>query len=647
MRTQPVIASYGSWRSPVSASHLTAQTVRLGEPSFDGDTVYWLEARPAEKGRIALVSQSAHGTPRDLLAPPYSVRTRANEYGGGAYLAAAGRVFMVLDHDQRVYQLASDGSLQPITAAGDYRYADFSFDAHRQRLICIREDHSKADSEPVCEIVALALDESGEVQVLVSGADFYSFPRLSPDGRYLSWLCWHHPQMPWDGTECYIAGVMETGTLAPAQLIAGGPEESIFQPQWSPDGELFFVSDRTDWWNLYHWCRTSQRCQPLCDMPAEFATPQWVFGMSTYGFLDSDNILCSYSQNGQWQLAHLHWRSQTLTPIDCDFTDISGIACENGKGLLLGANAISSTALYHYDHVSRGFTTLAYSAQQQLPPAYLSRPRAVSFTTTDGETAHGFYYPPVNPDYRGPAEERPPLLIICHGGPTGATESSLNVKTQFWTTRGFAVLDVNYRGSTGYGRRYRDRLKNNWGITDVIDVVSAAEFAINQGWADPDKIAIRGSSAGGYTVLAALTFSDRFAVGASLYGIGDLETLARDTHKFESRYLDNLVGKYPEEADIYRARSPQFNIEKLRCPVIFLQGLEDKVVPPNQAEAMVSALTAKGIMNAYVTFAEEGHGFRQKENIERAIEAELFFYSKVLGFSLAETIEPLEINSGG
>ncbi len=647
MDTQTPGARYGSWRSPISASHLTAQTVRLSEPSFDGDTIYWLEARPAEKGRTALVRQTAAGVRRDLLAPPYSVRTRANEYGGGAYLATAGQVFMVLDHDQRVYRLAAEERLEPLTPEGNYRYADFSFDAERQRLICVREDHSAAHAEPRCEIVALTLDGSHEVQVLVSGADFYSSPRVSPDGKYLSWLCWHHPQMPWDGTECFIAAFTPAGTLEPAELVAGGPEESIFQPQWSPEGELFFVSDRTNWWNLYHWCKTRQRSEPLCALPAEFATPQWVFGMSTYGFLDSDNILCCYSQNGQWQLAHLHWHSRTFTPLDSGLTDISGLAGHQGKALLLGGNAVSSTALFHYEHASGELTPLAFSAQEQLPTAYLSHPQAVSFATTDGETAHGFYYPPCNPDYSGPTDERPPLLIICHGGPTGATESSLNIKTQFWTSRGFAVLDVNYRGSTGYGRQYRDRLKNNWGLTDVVDVVSAAEFAISQGWADPEKIAIRGSSAGGYTVLAALTFSDRFAVGASLYGIGDLETLARDTHKFESRYLDSLVGKYPEQAAIYRARSPLFNIEKLNCPVIFLQGLEDKVVPPNQAEAMVNSLTEKGIANAYVTFANEAHGFRQKENIERAIEAELFFYSKVLGFALAEKIEPVEINSGG
>lgn len=636
------LAAYGSWHSPINANLLTAQTVRIAEPHFDGDSIYWLESRPSEKGRNALVCVSPDGARQDLLPTPYSVRTRANEYGGGAYLVAQGIIYLVLDTDERVYHMQTGATtLTALSPEGKYRYADFCLDHARQRLICVREDHTQADHEARCEIIALAVDGSGTTEVLVSGADFYSNPRLSPEGTQLCWLSWNHPQMPWDGTECFVAHIGNRGQLEKVQQIAGSAHESIFHPQWSPNSDLIFVSDKNNWWNLYQW--NGKTVENLCEMPAEFATPQWVFGMSTYGFLTPDTLLCCYSQNGHWQLASLNLSSKTLTKIATELTDISAIDCSAGKALLLGANPRQNAELYAYDMANETLTSLAKSSANKLDARYLSAPQAISYATSDGETAQGFYYPPHNPDFVAPPDTLPPLIVMCHGGPTAATEASLNLKVQYWTSRGFAVLDVNYRGSTGYGRAYRDRLKKHWGISDVIDVCSGADYLIQQGLVNAQQIAIRGSSAGGYTVLAALTFSDRFTAGASLYGIGNLETLAQDTHKFESRYLDMLVGAYPDEQAIYHARSPIHHIEKLNCPVIFLQGLEDKVVPPNQAEAMVDALTAKGIANAYVTFEEEGHGFRQAKNIERAIEAELFFYSQVFGFHLAETIEPVDI----
>lgn len=641
------VAPYGSWQSPISASFLTAKTVRLSEPQGDGDDIYWLESRPNEKGRNALVYLNAQGEKHDLLPAPLSIRTRANEYGGAAYTVSQGVVYAVLDNDQRIYRLqAGSSSLSPLSPEGNFCYADFCIDEQRQRLICVREDHSSPDSEARCDIIALpldgsALDDPAAIQVLVSGADFYSNPRLSPDGTQLSWLSWMHPQMPWDGTECYLAQLDHDGDITSVQHIAGSAQESIFQPQWSPAGDLFFVSDRSNWWNLYRW--NGRAAQAIYPMEAEFATPQWVFGMSTYGFIDAGQILCCYSQNGQWYLATLELTDSKLTVISSVLTDISAIHASHGRALLLGASPSQNAALYRFDPAGQHFHLLANSSSNSLDESYLSHPKALHFPTSDGESAHGFYYPPHNPDFVAPSDNLPPLIVMCHGGPTAATESSLNIKIQYWTSRGFAVLDVNYRGSTGNGRRYRDRLKNNWGVTDVIDVCSGADYLITQGLVDQHKIAIRGSSAGGYTVLAALTFSNRFNAGASLYGIGDLETLVRDTHKFESRYLDNLVGAYPKEQSVYQARSPIHHIDQLNCPVIFLQGLADKVVPPNQAEAMVNALNQKGIANAYVTFEEEGHGFRQAQNIERAIEAELFFYSKVFDFELTENIEPIAI----
>lgn len=638
------IATYGGWKSPISASSLTAQTVRISEPRFDGDNIYWLESRPNEKGRNALVRLTPAGEREDLLPPPHSVRTRVNDYGGAPYTVSRGIVYMVLDADQRIYRFnIATKHLTPISPAGDYRYTDFCLDEQRQRLICIRENHTDKNQEERSEIITLALDNSQRCDILVTGADFYSNPRLNPDGSHLSWLSWNHPQMPWNGNECYIAQFDTYGALQTPQLIAGSITESVFQPEWSSAGDLFFVADKNNWWNIYRWDKQHNTVNLLIEMEAEFATPQWVFGMSTYGFLTSETLLCCYSQNGQWHLASIDVPTRKIELVTCALTDISAICCNSGRGLLIGANPANSAALYCYDVYTKGLTPLACSSTNNFPENYLSPPQAISFKTSDAEIAHGFYYPPHNPAYRASPETVPPLLVMCHGGPTAATESSLNIKIQFWTSRGFAVLDVNYRGSTGYGRQYRDRLNGNWGVTDLIDVCSGVDYLIGQGLVDAKKIAIRGSSAGGYTVLAALTFSDRFTAGASLYGIGDLETLVRDTHKFESRYLDYLIGQYPQQQALYRARSPINHIEQLNCPVIFLQGLQDKVVPPNQAEAMVNALTEKGIANAYVTFTEEGHGFRQAENIERAIEAELFFYSRVFNFELPETIAPVAI----
>lgn len=620
--------TYGNWPSPITADFLTTQNLRISELQACDDLVFWLESRPTEKGRNALVQFSTTGSRKDLLPEPHSIRTRAHEYGGASYLVTPERIFCVLDADQRIYIIDRiTHVLTPLTSTGSFRYADFCWDKKHQRLICIREDHSTVNhaekSYEKSEIVAI--DLKGKIQVLVSGADFYSNPRLNSTSDKLSYLCWNHPQMPWDGTKCFCADLNPAGDITETHLIAGSRTESIFQPQWSPKDELFFVSDRNNWWNIYRY--SEQSAEIICDMPAEFATPQWVFGMSTYGFLNADEIFCCFSQNGQWNLGLINTNLKTFNKISNEFKDIAGVHCHNHQAYFLAARATQSSAPYRFyaNHIIEALLP----SNNSLEPEDISQPQAMSFPTDDGEIAHGFYYAPKNKHRIAPDDSLPPLIVMCHGGPTGATETSLNIKIQFWTSRGFAVLDVNYRGSTGYGRQYRDRLKNNWGITDVTDVCSGARYLIEYGLVDENKIAIRGSSAGGYTVLAALAFSDTFKAGASLYGIGDLEALAKDTHKFEAHYLDSLVGEYPAQQDIYHARSPIHHIEQLNCPVIFLQGLKDKVVPPNQAEAMVAALTAKGIRNAYITFAEEGHGFRQAESIKQAIEAELKFYLEV------------------
>ena len=619
---------YGAWPSPISPEMLTQQSVKISEPSALGEDVFWIESRPNEKGRNALVKRTKNGECTDVLPEPHSVRTRAHEYGGASYLVTDEFIFCVLDADQRIYIInRNTHELRPLSQEGHYRYADFSWDARLRRLLCVREDLHKINHSlhiyERSEIVAI--DMSGSVVVLVSGADFYSNPRLNSSATQLSYLCWNHPQMPWDGTECYCATLDENGNIEHAQLIAGSKTESVFQPQWSPADELYFVSDRDNWWNIYR--HTENGVKKICDIAAEFATPQWVFGMSTYGFLSTSEIFCCYSQSGCWHLGVINTNSNELQSIENDFKDISGISCHNQAAIFIAASATQSPALFRYDQQSiSALSPLKYSA---LSIDDISTPESICFSTSDGECAYGFYYSPKNKIIKPNSAERPPLIVMCHGGPTGATESSLNLKIQYWTSRGFAVLDVNYRGSTGYGRAYRDRLKNNWGVTDVIDVCSGAHYLVERGLVDKNKIAIRGSSAGGYTVLAALTFSNTFRAGASLYGIGDLEALAKDTHKFEARYLDSLVGDYPAQRETYLARSPIHHIEQLNCPVIFFQGLKDKVVPPEQAEAMVKALTKKGIKTKYVTFAEEGHGFRQANTIQQAITEELAFYTEV------------------
>ncbi len=615
--------NYGHWPSPITPELLTAQGVRISDPQAIGNCLYWLETRPQEKGRNVLVRECG-GSRNDVFAAPTSVRTRAQEYGGSSYLATDNFIFFIENNDQRIYQYATaDGAITGITGETHCRYADFCYDITRHRLLAVCEDYSRPGHHPYSSIIAIDL-RACAVTTLASGADFYSNPRISPDGKSLSYLRWFHPQMPWDGTECVVASLDENGIVVQEKIIAGSATESIFQPQWAPTGELFFVSDRNNWWNIYRF--NQGVIESVLPMDAEFATPQWVFGMSTYGFLNEREIFCCYSQSGYWHLGIIDIHAKILQPLATDFRDISAIHCANHTAYFIASSTTSSAQLWSFDGKIISPVT---AGQNTISHAYIAQAVPVTFPTRDGEEAHGFYYPPKNAELEPHADTAPPLIVMCHGGPTGATEAGLNLKIQFWTSRGFAVLDVNYRGSTGYGRKYRDRLKNNWGITDVIDACSGADYLIKQGLADKQKIAIRGSSAGGYTVLAALTFSNTFTAGASLYGIGDLEALARDTHKFEAHYLDSLIGPYPQVKEIYQTRSPIHHVDQLNCPVIFLQGLQDKVVPPEQAEAMVAALSAKGIYTEYITFEEEGHGFRQAHNIQRALEAELAFYRKV------------------
>jgi len=479
------------------------------------------------------------------------------------------------------------------------------------------------------------------VTPLVEGADFYATPVVSPDGTQLAWVEWNHPNMPWDDTSLYTAPVYADGSLGPARLVAGGEDESVFQPTWSPDGELYFVSDRTDWWNLY--VDRDGEAAPVLAMEAEFGAPHWVFGTRTYGFLDDGQLVARYTQGGKWRLAVINPHAHELRDLGLSYTSIGALAVEGELILATLSSPTEAEAVALVSPESGSVDILRTSSPVTADADYTSVAETIEFPTTGGKTAHAFYYPPKNRDFRGPEGELPPLIIMIHGGPTSATSGSLRAATQYWTSRGFAVCDINYGGSTGYGREYRNRLRYNWGVVDVDDAANAALYLAKQGKVDRNKLLIRGGSAGGYTTLAALAFRDVFRTGASLYGVSDLALLAEDTHKFESRYLDQLVGRYPQEKSRYEARSPIHHLDKFTEPVILLQGLEDKVVPPNQAELVLASLKSRGIPVAYVPFPGEQHGFRQAENIIRAQEAELYFYGKILGFEPADSIEAVEI----
>jgi dienelactone hydrolase/catechol 2,3-dioxygenase-like lactoylglutathione lyase family enzyme len=642
-----VVAQYGSWRSPISAEIVVAGGVDLrsaqGRALFDGRDLLWTEGRPAEGGRTALVRHTADGSLREVVPPHMSVRSGVHEYGGGDFAADAGTVYFCAAHDQRIYAVHSEFAPEPLTPLAAARYADITVDRPRRRLLCVREDHGVA-GEPATSLVAIPLDAHAEVTVLCEGHDFYAAPRSSADGRHLCWLTWDHPNMPWDGTELWVAELRTDGSLAEPRRVAGARDEAVVQPEWGEDGTLYFVSDRNGWWNLYRWVQGSIEC--VCEREADFAAPPWSLGGATYDIVSPRQLIAAYCEGGIWSLAVLDPDAHTCTPVAVPYTEITHVRAAAGRGVVLCAGSPTEPlSIVHLDLERGTRTVLRRSRSLSLDPGYLSTPEAIEFPTSGGDTAHAFHYPPANRDFIGPPAERPPLLVMSHGGPTGAASTALDLKIQFWTSRGIAVLDVNYRGSSGYGRAYRRSLDGQWGVADVEDCIAGARTLAARGHADPSRLLIRGSSAGGYTTLCALTFHDAFRAGASYYGISDLEALLADTHKFESHYLDRLVGSYPERRDRYRARSPLHFTDRLACPVILFQGLDDRVVPPRQAEQMLAALRAKRLPVAYLAFPGEQHGFRRAESMRRALEAELYFYAHVLGFELAEPIAPIEIEN--
>ena len=635
------VLSFGSWSSPITIEMAVAGSVSLREPRLGRTDVYWVEGRPQERGRQVIVRWNEVEGATDLTPPPYNARTTAHEYGGGSYAVGANDIVYFSNlEDGRIYRQEPGAQPAPLTADGPYRYGDLVYDRSFDRLLCVREDHS-AEPEPRDALVGVDIT-SGATTILAEGYDFYSTPRPSPDGRMLAWLSWRHPNMPWDATELWVADLDDAGRPTVDWLAAGGPEESVVQPEWAPDGSLVFASDRSGWWNLHRWRESTGEAVPLMPAEAEFAGPQWVFGMRWYD-IAADGTIVAVANGPAGDELWMIPADGAPERIAVPDRDIDSVVIGAGRVAYLATGPREPRAVVLLDLRSGERRLLRSAFDLAVDPAYLSEPEAITFPTTNSEVAHALYYPPASPDFDGPPEERPPLLVMSHGGPTSHAGSGLDLGKQVFTSRGFGVVDVNYRGSSGYGRAYMRKLDGQWGIADVEDCIAAARFLAARGDIDERRMAIRGGSAGGYTTLCALTFHDVFAAGASHYGVGDLASLARDTHKFESRYLDRLVAPFPEGVETYRERSPIFFTERISRPLIVLQGRDDMVVPLAQAENLVAALRERRIPHAYLVFDGEGHGFRQAANIRRALEAELSFYAQVFDFTLADQIEPVKV----
>lgn len=647
---------YGTWPSPISADMVAGAGLGFGHTALDGDTVYWREQRPDEGGRGVVVRHDGDGT-EELTPEGTNVRTLVHEYGGGDFAVGEGSIFFSRFDDQRVYRQPYGGEPEAITPEPEtergLRYADFELATESGYLYCVRENHDAATGddvdEPETTLVRLTVDGDEEPAIVASGHDFYAAPTLSPDGDRLAWLTWDHPGMPWDGTELHVADVDDDGLLTNEEVIMGGPDEAVFQPAWRPDGTLHAVSDRTGWWNLYR--REGDDWVSYRDEEAEYGTPQWVFGLATYAFLDDGRVATVVTRDGEQSLELVApGGSREVPDLQLSVFGERGAPRLRSDGQSLyfvGGGPATPSRLVRWTP-GESPEVLRVGSDVDLDDAYISTPEHIAVPTRDGETAHAFVYPPTNPDVQPPDDTRPPVVIFAHGGPTGATKPSFDLTKQFFTSRGFTVVDVNYRGSTGYGRAYREALYGEWGTLDVTDCIDAARHLADSGRVDGDRMAVRGGSAGGFVVLAALAFHDDMAAGASYYGVADLARLAELTHKFESRYLDQLVGPYPEAADTYDARSPVHHADDLSAPVLLLQGEDDQVVPLSQAEAMVEVLSANDVPHDLLVFEDEQHGFRRAESRQRAHESELAFYGEVFGFEPDDDLPELDLstNSG-
>ncbi|HYM97357.1 MAG TPA: prolyl oligopeptidase family serine peptidase [Candidatus Sulfotelmatobacter sp.] len=639
------VAPYGSWASPITAELLLKGMVNLRNQMvrWDGPDLYWSELRPHQGGRIVVCKRAAGGAVSDVTPHGFNARTRVHEYGGGHFAVSQGTVWFANYADQRLYRQDAGGEPRPITPAADVRHADLTVDARRNVIYAVREDHTTGATEAVNSIVALDVDGRREAITVASGNDFYASPALSPDGERLAWTTWNHPNMPWDGCELWVGELDTDGRVRSSRRIAGGSDESIVQPCWSPSGELYFVSDRSDCWNLYR--ARGEGDEPICSRPAEFAAPQWNLGMRFYDFAGDDEIVALYSSDHGTRLGRLDLSAGRVDDVELLYTGLSSLQVNGRKAALFAGSSSLAERLLIVDLDTLAQEVVKVSNPAHIDGGYLSAPRPIEFPTENGLTAHASYYAPKNHDHEAPAGEKPPLIVHCHGGPTGSGGPTYPFEYQYWTSRGFAIVDVNYGGSSGYGRAYRQRLNGNWGVVDVDDCINAARYLVERDLVDRNRISITGGSAGGFTVLLSLTRRKFYAAGASHFGIGDLVSFVKETHKFESRYVDSLVGPYPARADLYHERSAINFAEDMSCPVILFQGLEDKIVPPDQAEMFVAACEHKKLPYAYVAFEGEQHGFRKDKTIRRTIEGEQYFLSEIFDCAPSDPIEPVDIHN--
>lgn len=637
------IVPFGSWESPFPIESLTAGRVSLGDVRWDGDAITWLEGRPEDGGRATLVRWTAADGARDISPPGMNVRDRVHEYGGAPYVADGDLVIVSDFATGRLHRVAADRTSEAITPEGPFRYADLTLDPTRNRLLAVCEDHSDGLAEPQNTMVAITLDGRGRVSVLAQGRDFYAAPRPAPDGSRLAFLAWDHPNLPWDGTELQVATLGPDGELETVDRVAGSADEWVAQPRWSPDGFLHFVAETTGWMNLYR--LSDGAAIPLAPMAAEFAYPDWLFGFGTYDFADDGRILAIGRSGGRDRLFVIGPDPGHVVAIDRPWTDLHDLRVSGRRAVFVAAAPDAFAAIIRLDLDTLEHAVLRRSSPVEVDPRDISIAETIEFPTTGGRTAFGLYYAPVNRRFEGPRGEKPPLIVTSHGGPTAAAFNGLSFSVQLFTSRGYAVLDVDYGGSNGYGREFRRRLEGKWGIVDVEDCINGARFLIDRGDVDAERLAIRGASSSGYTALAALAFHDLFRAGTSYYGIGNLEALQVEGHKFESRYSERLIGPWPASRDLYRERSPIFSADRITAPVLVLQGLDDRIVPPSEAERIVDALFERRIPHAYLAFEGEDHGFRKAENIIRSAQAELSFYGQVFGFEPADVMEPIRIES--
>ena len=634
-------APYGTWHSPLTAADLARSAISLNYVQVTEGVPYWVESRPAEGGRNVIVTSDANGAVRELTPPAFNARTRVHEYGGTPYAVSRGTVYFTNFADQRLYLQRPGEKPVALTPEG-YRYADFELDRTGRHLFCIREDHT-GGGEPKNAVVMVDIAAGGPGKVLFEGSDFVAYPRVSPDGRRFAWVAWNHPNMPWDATTLYVAELTDSG-LSGITALAGGTGESAVEPRWDGDGTLYFLSDRSNWWNLYR--SRDHRVSRVFSFEADIASPLWTLGQSNYALTGDGRAVVRYTVTARDRLGVVSLESGQLTPLDLPFVGLSNIQlASRNTAVAIAGSPTEEAAFVTLDLETADRRVLRVAGTLKLETPFISIAESIEFPTGDGLTAHAFYYPPTNPHFAAPAGEKPPLVVKVHGGPTSHSKAELALATQYWTSRGFALLDVNHGGSSGFGREYRERLSGNWGVVDVADVVAAVKYLIEQGRVDGDRAAIRGGSAGGFTVLAALAFHDVFRAGANYYGVSDLEGLARDTHKFEARYLDRLVAPLPEGRAVYESRAPIRHLENFKATLITFQGAEDKVVPPSQSRAIVVALKAQGTPVAYLEFEGEQHGFRRAENIVRSLESELAFYGRVFGFTPDGSLPPVTLLS--